>query len=556
MSSVGSSDSSNRADSEVARRNREEAKAHEAEVAKRNADKLRGLSDQHYAELEKLKGQHNKQMDDLRKESRQDISERDHHYNQEMEELRGLYKKQLQEQADEANHRDAATRASLGGELSTTKAASESKVGNLQDQSYRTARETEKKIADITNDLTEKEGEAIDGNKDRLTKHFTTREQQMRDERDKTVSGLQRDYTEYRAETSATLRDKELRHHNEQQRSSDNMLRAVRNERMHAQDTQESMKDGFMDAMDKTKERFENANRKQREANSISRDQTKSTVMDRIENQVERLEHDKEDLKDASVNDSIKLKEKQRREIANVADSYQKNMDNYREQRDEAVRSSNDRNHKDIGKVRKELENQAVETNRFYRQQGDERNMIHRTAVDNLKGGFDARAEQIKNTADNRVKNLFEKTNEEKTRMSEFIAENHVASQHSHQDDMRTLRAALEADKQIAVSTLTEHIQKQEIGHAERMSQVVAKYEKQITGLQDQVLKEKKQNEENLKRSTQDMQVAHKTAMDQLEAKNRERLRELNSAHSEEVRIVNKRHEEKLDQVLGEVKRS
>jgi hypothetical protein len=44
--------------------------------------------------------------------------------------------------------------------------------------------------------------------------------------------------------------------------------------------------------------------------------------------------------------------------------------------------------------------------------------------------------------------------------------------------------------------------------------------------------------------------------VDQLEAKNRAKVRELNTEHAQEVTSLNKRHEAKLDEVIGELKRT
>ena len=120
----------------------------------------------------------------------------------------------------------------------------------------------------------------------------------------------------------------------------------------------------------------------------------------------------------------------------------------------------------------------------------------------------------------------------------------------------RRVRAFDGHDKQIAVTSLREHIQKQEIKHQERMSQVVSKYEKQVQALKDEMAKEKHANDENMKRLVDEMQRMHKVALDQQDAKTRERVRQLSQQHAEELRTLNRRNEEKIEQVVGEVKRT
>jgi polyhydroxyalkanoate synthesis regulator phasin len=88
------------------------------------------------------------------------------------------------------------------------------------------------------------------------------------------------------------------------------------------------------------------------------------------------------------------------------------------------------------------------------------------------------------------------------------------------------------------------------------MGIVVQKYEKQIQGMQDQLMRHEKTSAETLKRTVDELQRAHKVSIDQLEAKNRDRMRTITSHQQEEIRSVNKRHEDKLDAVLTEVKKT
>ena len=140
--------------------------------------------------------------------------------------------------------------------------------------------------------------------------------------------------------------------------------------------------------------------------------------------------------------------------------------------------------------------------------------------------------------------------------MAELEAQNHTATQQAHQDDMKALRATLDDDKRGSMVGLRDQLQKQEVQHTERMAQVVAKYEKQIQTLKDQLEHERRGNDTNLKRSVEEMQRTHKTSIDQLESQNRDRLHQLNVQHNEEIKEINKRNDEKLNQVLAEVKKA
>jgi hypothetical protein len=226
------------------------------------------------------------------------------------------------------------------------------------------------------------------------------------------------------------------------------------------------------------------------------------------------------------------------------------------DQRNEAVRASNERSAKDVATVRDDMGKQLTDTSRFYRGRMEEENHIQRNAYDNLVGDFQSRQEATKMGADQRVQNIYERTEEDKQRLIKLQEENHTASQMQMRDQVREARQQAENEKQIAVRTMQDQMRKQELQHTERMSQVVGKYEKQLQALKDQVIKERKSGEENLKRTVDELQRAHKMSVDQLEAKNRDQMRQMTSMQSEELRTVNKRHEEKIDAVLAEVKKT
>jgi hypothetical protein len=561
MSSVGSSDSSNSSNStsnanDQIRKNRENSASNESELVKKQAKEIRRLNEEHYNEVEGLKKAHADQMDDLRKNTNREISERDHKYNQDTEQLRDLYKKQMQTQADEGQKRDEALRKATSGDLTQEKVQADQRFQKLTSDYEIGLQEREHRYEEALKENRETQANAISDTRDKLQRNYDVEAKSIKDERNERVGGLQKGYDDYRQSTEAAQRDADLRHFQDQQRSSENLLRAVRKERLVKEDSETYLREGFKDALGKTRDRYEKAQAKERAAIEMSRDDMKSTVGERIDNEVTRLKRENLDLKDNNTRQDLINKQKLEHQVGDISDSYQKTMENMQQQRDEAVRATNDRVHRDVQKVRKELDTQATATNRYYRQQQEEQNMIQRTAYDNLKGDLELRVDQTNDRANKRVKNLYETTSEEKSRMAELQADNHKASQNAHQDEMNTLRTNLASDKQIAVNTLQERLQKQEMQHSERMALVVAKYEKQIQGLKDQLVREKKQNDDNLKRTTEEMQRQHKVEMDQVASQNRDHLRQLDAHHGDELRSLNKRNDERLDQVLAEVKKT
>ncbi len=557
MSSVGSSDSSNSTNrqDEAIRRAREEAKKSEADLVKKQTRQMRRANEQHYAELERLKQEHRTQMEAFKESAHTDINERDHRYQKDMDEMRGLYRKQLQESADETQRRESTLRKTSEAELeqikSRTKAQSEAQSTSMN----KNIRDKDETYATATEQSREAQQEAIAKNKERVERHYEAQLNTLKEERNQKVGTLQKEYEEYRQNTQGRIRDQDLRHMQQQQRSSDNLVKTVQKERLAAQDSTSLLREGFRDATETTRDRFQKAAQKEREISQMARNSLAGSVNERIDNQVERLESDNERLRDAKIRDEVLLRHQVKREVGNIKEGYQKNVEAYKQERDEIVRTQNDRGRQDLMKVHEQTSKQTVEMARQNRLNQEDANRIHRSAYENLRSDFGVRHDQAKTLADQRVKNIHEVTSQEKSRIMEKQLEDHTINQQVKQDELRSLQATMEADKQQTVLRMKDQLNKQEVQHTEKMVQVVAKYEKQIQTLKDQMIRDKKLSDENLKRVTDELQRAHKTGMDQIASQNRERIRQVGQQHNEELRSVNKRHEEKLDQVVGELKR-
>jgi hypothetical protein len=555
MSSVGSKDGSSRQD-EVVRRNREDYQNNESEMVKKHKAELRRISEQHYQEIENLKNSHQEQMQSMQKQSHDTISKRDHKYQKSMEEIRGMHLNQLKATAEENAKREETLRRATSGDQNQQKTQSDARFEKLNEDYRNTLVKTEEAHQSSTKQGREAQAKAIAENREKLELAFQKKNDAILDERNEKVKGLQNQLGTYRENAEGRIKDQEVRHMKDRNRDSQNLMRAVGKERQGGVDNAQILREGFSDGLETQKERYEKAMNRERQALQMSSENFETKVNQRLDGQVDRLEQENQDLEEAKTRDGILLKHQTKREIANIRDSFGKNVENAMEQRNEAIRGNNSRSAKDISDVRDELGKQLTDNSRFYLRRMEEQNRIQRMAYDNLVGDFDGRIESTNMNTDQRVKTIHEKTEEEKQRLIQMQTESHSASQMQMREQVREARGLVEKEKELAVRTMQDQMRKQELQHADRMNQVVSKYEKQVQTLKDQVLRERKIGQENIKRTVDELQRAHKLSLDQLDNKNREQVRKMSTLQSEEIRSVNKRHEEKLDHVLAEVKKT
>ncbi len=555
MASIGSSDGSNNRSDEIVRRNREEYQTQSSDQTKKHQKELRRLNEQHYAEVEKLKSDYNARMKSMAGASKDAISERDYQYQKDMEDMRAMHRKQIQSLADESGRREDTLRATTDSDSNFNRKNTQERFDKLSDDYMKQLREREDIYQRGIAESREAQQKAVSDNRNKLEAHHNEEMSAMRNDRNETVGSLQKQYKDYRDNAEGRIKSQDLKHMQDQQRASNDMLRAVKRERDLRVESEQILRDGFQDGLQETRGRFEEAKKKEQNATNSALSNMKTSAIDRVENQVRRLEQEKEDLKETKVRNELQLKQNQSREMRNMRDAFGDNMRDLAEQRDEAVRQANSANRDDVLKVHKNLGKQLVDTNRFYRERMEESNRINREAYENIKGDFDGRNAQTKSIADQRVALIYDQSEQAKARMIEKQQEDHSAQQVSKHDEMKQLRASVDSERNAAVRSVHDQMRKQELQHTERMANVVNKYEKQITALKDQMMREKNLADENLKRTVEELQRAHKVAMDQVDARNRDQMRQASAVHSDEVRQINKRHEAKLDQVITEVKK-
>lgn len=557
MSAVGGSDGSNRkSDNEAIRRKFEDFRKKESEMVKKHQRELRRISEQHNAEVERLKADHEAQMKSLQRGSTDAITARDHKYNKEMDELRNVHRKQLQTAAEDNQRREETLRKATQGDMQAQKQNTDDRFEKLSNDYKADLKRMDESFQNALDEGRESQQMAIKSNREKLESAHEREQRLLREDRDNSIRHLQKQFNDYRTITNREKKAHQIKDMQDANRNSDTLMHAVRNERNARQDSEQILRDGFEDGLMRMRERYDKALEKQSDAHRMTTDDLKAGVVNRVDNQVRRLENQLTEAKENNTRKELQLKNQMRREVANFRDAAQKSIESLEYQRDESIRATNESSQRDIQKVRGELENQMVENNRFYRGRMEEQNRINRHAYDQLKGDLEARNMATQDLTDARIKHIVGVTEEAKSRLIELNKENHTANQRLKADQMKALRAAMEDDKQQAVNRLQDQMRKQELQHAERMNQVVAKYEKQLQTLKDQMVRERKLSDESMKRMTEELARVHKMEVDQVEAKNREKVRQLGTKHSEELRQVNRRHEEKLDQVIGEMKKT
>ena len=402
----------------------------------------------------------------------------------------------------------------------------------------------------------EEQGQAIHALRDKLNTQHEREIDALRETLQEKVERAQGEFSDYRREVSGQQREGQSHSVQQNKDSSEKLMSAVRNERLDRAQNEEHLREDYKESIAGQRERFGAALQERDDAAQESSRTFRENSEGRQVDKINTLRRQNSDLRTENAREVAQVKHQAGKELIGARKSFQKNVEAYRRERDEAYAQGNAGDKEALTDVRETLERELRDGTRDMHVKMNDQSRTYKREFENLKGEYEGRLTAKDQLTEARIDHVAGKLSEEKERLSQINEDNHEAAQRSKQQEMKELRSTLETDKRGSVDSMRELMRKQELKHADRMGSVVSKYDKQVQALKDELVRERKLSGESNKRSTDEMQRAHQLEMDQAETKSRAKLNEVNARHEQEVRSVSKRYEEKLDQVLAEMKKS
>lgn len=555
MSSVSGSDNSTRQKDDV-RRTREDSRANESELMKRHQKEIRRLTEQHANEIEEIKKAHAQQMDDLKKSSQETISSRDHKYAQDVESLRNLHRKQIFDTASEAARNMELTRNTAEKEIEQSKMRHDQHYSELSND-YATARaKQEEETSQAFTEMREKNQKSVQDYRENINKRHANELEEISKTRQREQATADTQNRNYRKASEARFRDQELRHFQDRQKNSDDLIDTVRQERTNQQQNEAILRQGFGDSLDRTRQKYENRSISDREKTAQAFDKTKDEVYERVNNQVRRLERQNKDLKNSNIQEDLARKAETDRTVRNMRDAFTQNVEVAQRERDEILHSSNEDNAKNLQKLHKVKSDEEVERTREFLKKYDSQETRAKDNLDTVENEYHARTEGTKKFADQRIKHIINDTDDQKARLTEFHEENRKALTMTHQDDIQDMRARVDKEKRDAIATMKEQMRKQEIQHQDRMAAQSVKFESEITRMKDELNKLRKAQDEQLKRQAGELQRAHQAELEAQQVQFRDKLSKTENHHTDEIKQVNRKNQERVDQLISTLKKA
>jgi len=555
MSTISGSDNSSRQDDKV-RRTREEYRQNESDMVKKHQKELRRISELHNEEIERLKKAHETQLNELKRSTQETISSRDHKYQQEMESVRELHRKQLENTASSANRKIENTKKFSGEELKESELRHQQRISELTNDYAKANRAREEVVARSMKEMRDQQQSEVQNYRERLNQRHANELEMLAEVHQRELSETENQARNYKKNAEARFRDQELRSLQNRQKASDDLVDTVRRERANQSQNEKILRQGFEDGIAQTRKRFEDRASDERQKNEAARDATKADVYERVNNQLRMRERENQELRAANARKDLARKAETERTIDNMRDAFQENVKVAEQQRAEAIRVSNKEHAKDIHKIQRENSDRTVEMTRGYLEKVEDQEERAKANLETIESDFKARQEYAKTTADQRVRHVINETEMDKARLAEMHDNSRSMAARSHKEEMDQLRVKMERDKRESIERMKDMMRKMEAQHQEKSASIVAKYEKEIARMNDEMARVKRDQGEQIKRLQSELDRQHRTEMDVQQSQYQDKLRKVQEQHSDEIRMVNQRHQERMDQLLTATKKA
>jgi hypothetical protein len=554
MSSVSSAGGRSDQNDEI-RRLREEYRKKEAELIKRQNKELAKVNQAHETEMEKSEKQQNQDLNETREKTKEVITQKDAKFQKEIEDMRALQTKQLERLTQDNAAKVEAQRQASTGEVTDEKLARTDHEKDLMNKYEQGNRATEDKFSNELQKLRDDERGALVEQKASQIKEQQKELEGMREERNERVANLENQNREMYQNTTQRLRDQEVQHSRDKQRIEDNGLATLKKAQVADGRTLETERTGYQDSLRKTKNDFG----RKRENDMIMGEEERAKFHDdvnsRIDGQVNRLSKELSQANDRGVLAETTAQAKAQREIDDMRNAYQANVDSLERERRGILDQTNDRVGQKVKAVHAETDKQMATNTKYYLNQMQTENFKDRAARDQLVQDFSERQKYQEDQSRGRI---------DKVRSESVTNENELRGTFQSDLDMqksgfdekkKDIIMTSEKDKNSSINRLHDQAEKQEMEHQALLNTVVDKYEKRVADLNDQLIRERRLNDNHSKVVVKDLTRERETDIENLKMKYEERAKQMEVAHQQEMKELNRRQQEKLDEVLTSVRK-
>jgi hypothetical protein len=545
MSSVNSASDRSNAE-ETIQRARDNYKERETDETKKHGQELKKITQAHQAELDQLRNEHAHEMEELKSRSKDAISRRDMQYQRDIDELRDIHQKQLTKTTSDAENRIQKTEEAVKGESDRYKSITERQKDLLRTEYEGELKERDQKLEDFSKESQHKMQTQNQETGKRLTSQYQTDLQSVVKDRDRRLGQAQTDYYTLDQTKNKEMKDVLNSTNKTVERTQKNFEVGVLNERQDHKAAEDVERQGFEDAAHQNRQRYEKALEKNRDEMESARGQLVDTVDGRLNTQVSSLKAQLNKIKNDSARERMNNQQQKNREIANVQEAYQKNLDLSEKNRKDFVQDANQKRAMTAGRQNALNEEAMTRNQRFYKEKLAFNELDAENRVGTLVNERNGEKAHDEATSTSRFKRLQSFNEIEQAKQRAYFENASKGMRENFENTLDQMRLNNKQEQDKIINEFSKQSQESDKAFQAKLGDITVKYEHEIAEMNEKHTKELKETQMAADRRLKEQIKKDTGEMDAANAQSQYRLSKTEETHKHDLNEIQHKHQEAL----------
>ncbi len=551
MSSISATERSKNTDE--TRSAREEYNDKEAELIKKQKRELKRAAEQNDQQIQALKDEYGRQIDELKSRSRDALTEKDERHQKSIDQVRSLYTEQLRRKQTEAKDTNDSFKQTYEDKLKKEKDVSEQQKSGLKRNFSETIKDRDREYKEFADRSRETTTRSIAERASKQSEKHNLEMREIREDRDNKLAHAHEVQAEMKTNYEGRIKDKDRTQisqlQNVENSWSDKLKREQENttEGLKARDTafQQARRNMQEDMQGKTAEKMEKIDN--------NYENLKETVGERVDNEVKSAQSKVERLKYDSSQASTSNRRIRDLERKDLVHAYEQRMGLIEgEKREIFDKSKVDREEK-ISQVVDQQTKILQETNLENRMQANMLNTRNREDRGQLEVNLNNQMEHTRDRADLQVKRVMSATNKTIQDLDKNHRDSLDQAKNNFQENLAEQRDSQTGQLQKTTTIMQSRLRDLEAKHMSRLDTMKENYETKIEKILDDHKKEMAKMEDTFQSRNKQEQKAQKTEVESINQKNETKFSQLEEIHQKEIDRLEKRHQEQMNNMVKQM---
>lgn len=544
MSSINAADRSRYTDE--LRNQREEYQNREAENTKKQKKEVRRLNQSHDKELEKVKAAYEEKIEDLRKNSREQLTEKDQSNIAKVESLRKLYSDSMTKKQTESEDLRQSQNQAYQAQIAKERDISENQKILMKQQFDESLKDNNRDFEQFSTQARDEMQKSLSKSREKLSERHRLEMGEMVKDRDQTKLADEKKYREMRNYLEGQVKDQASRSRMEKARAEESWTGHYNNKQVEMGEIDKRRSEELKFEKGRIQEKFKDVYEKRAEELGDAFESFKENVDDRVENQLRAIKQENQNLKSgevARVNTLRRLTDLEKDSLVHdyelrmkdQADVSRGQMEALREINRTKIQEAVDKNSEVLnGATLRFKSNQIIENNRHVE---DRERLVSEknSAIDGISKRSQSRIDKILKGSVNEQKIQNKLHNEGINSLKESYQAELGKQRETQLEQLRDTYARMEV-----------RLKETELKNQTKLENTVNNYEERLGQMKDQYEAEIKKQAQAYESRIGNMKKEYEVGVKTEEVKSQTKLQDIQNVHEKEMDRVERRHQEQM----------